>query len=60
MRRSGYQRGSTLGASHVKHLEIDLSFGVDIYALFAALFANMAKFFSHVFYWSSKVIKLIA
>lgn len=59
IRRSGYQRGPTLGASYLKHLEIDLSLGVDIYALLATLFANMAKFFSHVYYWSNKVIKLI-
>ncbi len=59
MRRSGYQRSPALGASYLEHLEVNLALGVNIYALFAALFANMAKFFSHVYYSSCKVIKLI-
>ncbi|GEM_PF-4154299 len=59
MRELRNQRGSTLGTCNMKHLEVDLAFGVDVYALLATFFTNMAKLFSHGYNWSSKVIKLV-
>ncbi len=59
MGRSGYQRGPALGTLYLIHLDEDFSLGIDVYALLAAFFTNVAKLLSHVYYSSNKVIKLV-
>ena len=53
------QKSPAFCAFYLKHLEVYFALCIDIDALFAAFFTNVAEFFSHVYYSSFKVIKLI-